>query len=496
MPPNVLLVVLDAARARNIGLYGHGNDTMPYLSTLGERATVYTQARSPSTWSLPSHTSMFTGLEVPEHGVVSRNDRLASGHTVWEDLQQRGYDTGVFSHNPFITAESYGLSAGFDTVVTDVSARRYPFPSGTDPTAFIAAGGDEDDYLRYLRFALEDGTPVRSLANAVLRQLERVVPSVVPASLGTRLGNESEQYASAFLDWQRGRSDWAACINLTDAHHPYVPTDPYDQWGGETLQRIHDSLADPRWDFYSGREPWWKRRALTGLYDGCLRQTDAAIETIIETLSDRDELDDTAVVITADHGEGFGERSRVRPEHRVVGHAGGIHESLLHVPLVTRVPGQTHDETVRRAATVRRFPAAVERVLDGDGGDEDGDDGVFVPDGPVVSVSDVGSQFETPPKNFEQYSDEMDTTLFSGIVRAVYRDRDGSVRKFAQWGEHGAVVDVYDAQAVTSRPDVAFSTEKEVTDVFKSYTDEHVREATTDDVGEGLRRRLKDLGYM
>jgi arylsulfatase len=491
MPPNVLLIVLDAARARNLQLYDHSNQTTPYLSSFARDATVYTQARSPSTWSLPSHTSLFTGLEVPEHDIASRNDRLTPGHTIWETLGRRGYDTGVFSENPFITSDSYGLTSGFDTVVTGLATRRYPFPEATDPSTYIAKTGREDDYVGYLRHAVADGMPIRSIVNATARQLELTTDARLPESLATRPGNKSVKYAEAFLDWQTGRSTWAACLNLTDAHHPYTPTDPYDRWGGRTLRRIHNELDDPRWDFYSGREPWWKRRALTGLYDGCIAQVDAAIETIVETLSDREQLKNTLVVVTADHGEGFGEPSQVRPGFRIVGHAGGIHELLLHIPLIVRFPGQGEGERVSSAATLTQFPSVVKRVLNGRC-ERDG----FVPDDLVVATSDLDRQFETSLKNYDAYRDEFDTSLFSGTARAVYKDRDGAgVRKFIQWGDDEAVVDIGDAQSMMTRVDLKGAA-AEVTSAFDTLSSQAVRESAGDDVDNDTRRRLEDLGYM
>lgn len=491
MSPNILLVVLDAARAQNLQLYGHVNKTTPYLSSFSADATVYTQARAPSTWSLPSHACMFTGLEVPEHNLTSRNDRLAVGHTVWEWLREQGYDTGVFSENPFITSDTYGLARGFDEVVTGLSTRRYPFPEAANPNAFIAETGHDSDYLGYLQYAATQGKPIRSVANAVIRQLELSTETLVPASLRTRVGNSSAAYVSSFLDWQAGRSNWAACLNLTDVHHPYTPTSPHDRWGGKTLQQIHDDLGDPRWDFHSDRQPWWKRQALTGLYDGCIHQVDTAIETMLETLADRGELDDTLVVVTADHGEGFGERSRVRPSFRIAGHSGGIHELLLHVPLVVKFPGQTNGECIDSASTLTQFRTVVENLLDG----EDTRDG-FVPDGPVIAVNHVAGQFEVPLTNFEEYRDEMDISMFSGTAKAVYHDRDAGVRKFAQWDDDTAVVDIADAQNAVSTASVTDMSDA-ITAAFGSFEPAEVREsATTDDMDDTTRQRLEDLGYL
>jgi arylsulfatase len=494
MQPNVLLIILDAARARNLQLYGHCNETTPFLDSFAEEATVYNQARSPSTWSLPSHTSMFTGLEVAEHNIVSRQESLAPGHTVWETLRdEMGYETGVFSENPFITSDSYGLARGFDEVVTGLANRCYPFSSATNPNQFIADDGREDDYVGYLRYALASGRPVRSTVNALVRQLELIAPASVPELLSTKAGNKSIAYASAFLDWQEGRSTWGACLNFTDVHHPYIPTEEHNRWGGDQLQEIHDSLIDPRWDFYSGREPWWKRKALESLYDGCLHQTDATIEHIIRTLRERGQLDDTLVVITGDHGEGFGEPSFVREGFRIVGHAGGIHELLLHVPLVVKRPRQESGDAVTDVATLTRFADVVVDTVD-----DERQSGGFVPDGPVVATSDVDRQYEFALKNFDAYRKELDTSMFTGLARAVYRNRpDGAVRKYVQWEDDERTVDIFNAQnAVPRRTDENAALEVENT--FDQFVDAGVRVSSDsfDNVDDETKRRLENLGYM
>ena len=114
--PNVLLVVLDSVRAANCSLYGAARETTPYLSRLTDESTVYTQARAPSNWSLPSHVSLFTGLDVHVHRVTV-HDRLRAGHTVFEALAADGYATGLFSENGFLTGRDAGPADPFETTV-------------------------------------------------------------------------------------------------------------------------------------------------------------------------------------------------------------------------------------------------------------------------------------------------------------------------------------------------------------------------------------------
>ncbi|MFB6196932.1 MAG: sulfatase-like hydrolase/transferase, partial [Halobacteriaceae archaeon] len=76
-----------------------------------------------------------------------------------------------------------------------------------------------------------------------------------------------------------------------------------------------------------------------------MRLVDAQLGRLLKALDRRNVLDETLVVVTSDHGDGIGERSRVQSGFRVAAHSAGIHESLLHVPLVARFPGQ-HDGKV------------------------------------------------------------------------------------------------------------------------------------------------------
>jgi arylsulfatase A-like enzyme len=155
---------MDAVRARNTSLYGHINETTPNLSNFSENATVYKQARAPGTSSLSSHTSIFTGYHVAEHDIVTSNDGLELGHTVWEWLQnEHGYSTAVFSSNPFITDSSYGLEAGFEEVYRYLPTLQYPFEQALTPDSKKFRGGSGTNKLSYILSCLQDDRPIGRL---------------------------------------------------------------------------------------------------------------------------------------------------------------------------------------------------------------------------------------------------------------------------------------------------------------------------------------------
>jgi len=66
--PDVVLVVLDTVRAGNVSAYGYGRPTAPALDALAREGALFLDATSPSTWSLPSHASLFTGRYPSSHG--------------------------------------------------------------------------------------------------------------------------------------------------------------------------------------------------------------------------------------------------------------------------------------------------------------------------------------------------------------------------------------------------------------------------------------------
>lgn len=480
MKPNILLVVMDSVRAANMSLYGYEKETTPFLEELGQSSAVYEQARAPGSWSLPSHTSLFTGYHVAEHGIVEPNHRLATGHTIFEELQKAGYTTGVFSGNPWLTSVDTGLDAGFDIVE---GCQHLPFPEALDPVEFTASQG-QGEYAAFFRAVLDDERPVRSLLNGVYNKVAWDAPWLLPDRAGASA--DAEAYTELFLEWTGDRDEpWAACVNFMDAHAPYEPATEFDNWGGEQLRTVQNELKKPIWSFHGGDAPWWQAQALSALYDGCIRQIDAEIALIVSALRERGEFENTLLIITSDHGEGFGEPSRLKPDTRVAGHVEGIHERLLHVPLLVNRPGNDESDCIREPATLSRFPDVVRSELEGRDAD-------FVPDGPVVASSH--GLTEPNMRLAREYCGDGELWRFRGTMRAVYEDND-DVEKSATWeGENAALACVDASTSYVSRrgTDVRASVES----TFDKFEDAGVRESfNLEDVNADVERRLQDLGY-
>jgi len=127
--PNVVFILLDAVRADHVGVYGYSRQTMPFVARLAARGLVFERAYAPSSWTPSSMASIFTGLWVHQHGVLSgfaaTRSALRRGETVSmnripesletlpEVLKRAGYRTYGAADNMNM-GPAMGMSRGFD----------------------------------------------------------------------------------------------------------------------------------------------------------------------------------------------------------------------------------------------------------------------------------------------------------------------------------------------------------------------------------------------
>jgi arylsulfatase A-like enzyme/Flp pilus assembly protein TadD len=175
-PGRILLVTIDTLRADHLGYSGHDVQT-PNLDRLSREGADFTQAVSSAPLTLPSHSTILTGLYPPRHGARNNGTFTLPGgvETVAERLQAAGYSTGAFV-GAFVLDSRFGLEQGFD---------RY-----------------DDD--------LPEENP---LGNAYYAE------------------RRAEEVVARAVEWVRSREDeklfvW---VHLFDCHAPYIPPAPFDQ---------------------------------------------------------------------------------------------------------------------------------------------------------------------------------------------------------------------------------------------------------------------------
>jgi arylsulfatase A-like enzyme len=276
--PNIALIVMDTVRVDHLSCYGYRRETTPHLDAFAADARLYTNALSPASWTLPSHASLFTGLSCSAHGLGWLHLCLdACFRTLAEQLAADGYQTVGLSSNAIITPET-GLARGFQTF-WDLS-----------------------------------GSPFQPYAPRMHAQLAR---------------------------WFKDRYDpnrpFFLFMNYVEAHEPYAPPrealrfaslGAWDRWrSADQTQRMNDYVL-------AGGELSSRDIAdLESLYDDEIGYIDEEIGEVLTFFKSQGLDENTLVVITADHGEHFG-------EHHVMSHQYSIYQPLVHVPLLVRHPAR------------------------------------------------------------------------------------------------------------------------------------------------------------
>lgn len=316
--PNVLLIVMDAARADALSLHDTTRRTTPHLDQLAAEGTYFTHAFATASWTRPSHRSMFTG-NYPIRPPGARSTFLAratrdSTPMLAEFFRAHGYETGAFVANFYYTGWDAGFTRGF---------RAYrDFPRSLEQVLRTSTLGQ----TRFAR-TLYEADGVGDVWDAVAEN-DLTVPAR-PANAG----KDAETVTDEFLAW-RARAPtrpFFAFLNYYDAHRPYDPPPPFDRMFG------------------GGEEERDK-------YDGAMAYIDAEIGRLTAALRSRGELDRTLLVITSDHGELFG-------EHGLWEHTSNLYYKLLHVPLIVRWPGRVPARRVVGAEVSLRDLAATLSAL-------------------------------------------------------------------------------------------------------------------------------------
>lgn len=340
--PHILFVVLDTLRRDHLSAYGYPRETSPELQAFAAGATRFERAVAAAQWTIPSHASMFTGLYPSTHGLTQANGALSNTYpALAELLRGSGYHTAAFCNNPLVGVLNNGLQRGFDRFYNYASAAPFrPVEARRSRT--------RREMLRLFRRYV-----ARPLGNQFAHSdlLFRVSlnPALVP--LWTRLINYKGHTAHSVDDlityWDQ-HTDRAsekplfAFLNLMGAHLPYnPPQDVLDRLAPE-LRRDRAAYAFVR-RFNTEAERWasptdppladWERAALDHFYDAEIAHQDAHLGRLLRHLSARGALDNTMVIICADHGEGHG-------DHGFFGHGFVTYQELVHVPLIIRYPEQ------------------------------------------------------------------------------------------------------------------------------------------------------------
>ncbi len=299
--PNVILISIDTLRADHLSCYGYKKTTTPNIDRLASEGTIFLQNYSTGVWTPPGHASMLTGLYVSEHGVYDTRKLAEDIPTIAQVLKRHGYQTAGFVNNSQV-----GALVGFD--------------KGHDKFVEVWKG-------------VATGSLVERAVRGLIRKAREALGH---QDMGAARTNRE------FKDWIGNRETekpFYAFLHYIEPHNPLNPPNPYRNKylkdvelknidGAKTKKAAHNPLICLVEDLNLNRD---EIEFLISLYDGEIEYTDSKIAEIISILKGKDLYDDTMIIITADHGEHFG-------EHNMWSHVASLYKEVLRVPLVIKYP--------------------------------------------------------------------------------------------------------------------------------------------------------------
>ncbi len=273
----MVLLSLDTVRADHLGCYGYARKTSPRLDAFAAGATRYRRSLASASWTLPTHASLFTGRYAFEHG--AHGLRSSDG-----TRSLRPLDPAALTLAESLRDNGYA-TAGFAA-----------------NTAFLSP-----------RCGLNQGFETYRLRRQPARELNRTA-----------------------LAWLAGVKDrpFFLFINYMEAHRPYdtrpragLLDRPVSQ-DTELIPKLYAAVMPGTAD-----APPELVRDLVDQYDTAIANLDEELGQLLDSLRDLGHDADTVIVVTADHGEFFG-------EHRLAEHSKDVYQEVLAVPLIIRSPGQ------------------------------------------------------------------------------------------------------------------------------------------------------------
>ena len=333
---NIILISIDTLRADHLETYGYSRNTSPFIDWFSQESIVFEQAFSASGYTLPSHTSLFTGLYPKTHGV---DIQYIKG--VGETLDQPDKRTSL--DKKYKTMAEYFSSMDYHT---------------------LWAGPRVNDQL--------------NIKESEGRGFKTILPNLMrPERLFKWFHNNPKKKFFLFLHTSQVHAPY-----YDRQHYKYGPKEYYSifsnpNYTGSILGSIDETLREfnkkyqlklnrknfwnPPSYYNSFVKFWWSLvnfedpkdiQRLKDQYDDCIFYVDYKIGRLISVLKAKNLYKNTIIILTSDHGEAFGEHGYFR--HRTA------HREILHVPLILHIPGFSAKRIKPMVSLIDVFPTLLD----------------------------------------------------------------------------------------------------------------------------------------
>ena len=310
----LLYIDIDTLRFDHLGCAGYHRDTTPNIDELARTGVQFKNVYASDVPCLPSRTAFITGMFGIRNGVINHGGLAA-------DLRPEGAERNFFGRFSLRSWASVFFLSDWHTA----SISSFPFRHG--------ANWWNNGFMEAMNLMRGFG------------------------------GERADEVLPGAIDWldRRGKDDnWLLHVHLWDPHTPYTTPeefgnpfedDPAPHWHTEEIRQKNWGLSGP----HSAQEPWgfrpdewgeppprqpWDASSMEAIkqifdgYDVGIRYADDAVGVLMNKLDDLGIRDETAVLVSSDHGEAFGELG-VYADHQAAD------EATCHIPAVLNWPGLT-----------------------------------------------------------------------------------------------------------------------------------------------------------
>ena len=281
--PNIIVIIVDTLRTDYVGAYGAKHLT-PVFDMLATQGALFEKAYAPSSWTVPSMASIFTGMYPQSHGLtngitvvvkVFKQQQIPEKYvTLAESLKETGYKTFCVTANAHID-EKYGYNRGFD---------------------------------HFKMFKFREGQTIEET-------IEKWKPMLDEASATT----------GYFL-----------LMHWVDPHHPYEPREPFISNINPDYLKDAGRVLEDTGPANLSNQGYFKEfpkalDVLKDIYNSEVLWADASVGRVLNILPD---VGQSLLIYTSDHGEAFG-------EHETFLHGYDLYQETIHIPLLMVYPDRT-----------------------------------------------------------------------------------------------------------------------------------------------------------
>jgi arylsulfatase A-like enzyme len=331
--PDIYLITIDTLAEVDAQVCGSGATLMPRLREFAASATCFQRHYTNSNYTTPSTSTLETGLLPWHHWAVQFVAQIAEPlqkDSMATQLRAAGYETHSINANLLASPRRHGTQAGWDSQRIARSTSL-----GHVPRAMLTLFSDTT-----LPYWLSSFVPLLDTIDIYLHGEQQ--PYLAEYAYRDFLQSVDTPPASG-----RPRFYW---VHTLPPHDPYLPPP-------ETKYRLLPKGTLDRWSEFRGMGDYApEHQGMIDKYRLRYRESvmgaDASLGRLFDELKQRGRLDKAVVIISSDHGELF--------ERGFLGHAGErVHNPVLQIPLVVRLPGQTEGRQVAEPVSLVDLPQTI-----------------------------------------------------------------------------------------------------------------------------------------